>query len=65
MGELKKKALKGVLWSGIDKAGVKAMSFIVSIVIARILSPSDYGIIGMILVFIAIANIFIDSDMSQ
>ena len=65
MGELKKKALKGVLWSGIDKAGVKAMSFIVSIVIARILSPSDYGIIGMILVFIAIANIFIDSGMSQ
>lgn len=65
MGELRSKALKGVLWSGIDKAGVKAMSFIVSIVIARILSPSDYGIIGMIVVFIAIANIFIDSGMSQ
>lgn len=65
MGELRNKALKGVLWSSIDKAGVKAMSFIVSIVIARILSPSDYGIIGMILVFIAIANIFIDSGMSQ
>lgn len=65
MGELKKKAIKGVLWSGIDKAGVKATAFIVSIVIARILSPSDYGIIGMILVFIAIANIFIDSGMSQ
>ncbi|MDE6339491.1 MAG: lipopolysaccharide biosynthesis protein, partial [Muribaculaceae bacterium] len=65
MGELKRKALKGVLWSGIDKAGVKAVAFIVSIVIARILSPSDYGIIGMILVFITIANIFIDSGMSQ
>lgn len=65
MGELKSKALKGVLWSGIDKAGVKAVAFIVSIVIARILSPSDYGVIGMILVFITIANIFIDSGMSQ
>lgn len=65
MGELKKKALKGVFWSSIDKAGVKAVSFIVSIVIARILSPSDYGVIGMILVFITIANIFIDSGMSQ
>lgn len=65
MGELRSKALKGVLWSGIDKAGVKAIAFIVSIVIARILSPSDYGVIGMILVFIAIANIFIDSGMSQ
>lgn len=65
MGELKHKALKGVFWSGIDKAGVKAVAFIVSIVIARILSPSDYGVIGMILVFITIAKIFIDSGMSQ
>lgn len=65
MAELKKKALKGVIWSGIDKAGVKAVAFIVSIIIARILSPSDYGVIGMILVFITIANIFIDSGMSQ
>lgn len=65
MGELKSKALKGLLWSGIDKAGVKVVSFIVSIVIARILSPSDYGVIGMILVFITIANIFMDSGMSQ
>lgn len=65
MGELKTKALKGVLWSGIDKAGVKAIAFIVSIIIARILTPSDYGVLGMILVFIAIANIFIDCGMSQ
>lgn len=65
MGELRNKALKGVFWSSIDKAGVKATAFIVSIVIARILSPSDYGVIGMILVFITIANIFIDSGMSQ
>lgn len=65
MGELKKKALKGVMWSGFDKVGVKAIAFVVSIIIARILSPSDYGIIGMIIVFITIANIFIDSGMSQ
>lgn len=65
MGELRSKALRGVLWSAVDKAGVKAVAFIVSIVIARILSPADYGVIGMILVFVVIANIFIDSGMSQ
>ena len=65
MGELRSKALRGVLWSAIDKAGVKTVAFIVSIVIARILSPADYGVIGMILVFIVVANIFIDSGMSQ
>lgn len=65
MGDLRNKTFKGIFWSAIDKAGVKTVSFIVSIVIARILSPSDYGVIGMILVFISIANIFIDSGMSQ
>lgn len=65
MGELKQKALKGVFWSGVEKIGVKAMAFIISIVIARILTPSDYGLIGMIMVFIAIANIFINGGLSQ
>lgn len=65
MGELKNKTIKGVFWSGIDKIVVKAVAFIVSVVIARILTPADYGVIGMILVFISIANIFIDSGMSQ
>lgn len=65
MGELRHKAIKGVLWSAIDKIGVKATAFVVSVVIARILTPSDYGIIGMILIFIVVANIFIDSGMSQ
>lgn len=65
MGEFRSKTIKGILWSAIDKVGVKAIAFIVSIVIARILTPSDYGVVGMILVFIAIANIFIDSGMSQ
>lgn len=65
MGELRSKALKGIIWSAVDKIGVRAITFIVSILIARILSPSDYGVIGMILVFITIANIFINSGMSQ
>lgn len=65
MGELKSKALKGVMWNGIEKVGIRFVSFIVTIIIARILSPSDYGIIGMIMVFISIAGIFIDSGMGQ
>ncbi|MDE6859052.1 MAG: lipopolysaccharide biosynthesis protein [Duncaniella sp.] len=65
MSELKNKAIKGVLWSAIDKGGVKLVSFIVSVVIARILTPADYGVIGMIMVFIVIANLLIDSGFSQ
>lgn len=65
MGELRSKTLKGIFWSAIDKGGVKTIAFVTSVIIARLLTPSDYGIIGMILVFIAVANIFIDSGMSQ
>lgn len=65
MGELKQKALRGVLWSIIDKGCVKFMSFAIGIIIARILTPADFGIVGMIMVFIVIANIMIDSGISQ
>lgn len=62
---LKNKAINGVFWTALDKVGVKGVTFIVSIIIARILTPADYGTIGMILVFMTIANIFIDSGISQ
>lgn len=65
MGELRKLALRGVLWSGIDKVGVKLITFIVGIVIARILTPADYGVIGMIMIFITLAGILVDSGFSQ
>ena len=62
---LKKKAVQGVFWSSVDKILVKAIAFIVGIVIARILTPAEYGIIGMILVFIVISNILIESGLGQ
>ena len=63
--QLKSKALKGVFWTTVDKLGVKLIGFVVTIVIARILTPADYGTIGMIMVFMTLANIFINSGISQ
>jgi O-antigen/teichoic acid export membrane protein len=65
MGELKQKAIKGVAWSFVDKGCVKLISFAIGIIIARILTPADYGVVGMIMVFIVIANIIVDSGISQ
>lgn len=57
---IKQKTVKGILWNAIEKFLVKGTSFAISIVLARILSPSDYGLIGMLAIFIALSNIFIE-----
>lgn len=54
-----------MVWSTIDKGCVKFISFAIGIIIARILTPADYGVVGMIMVFIVIANLIIDSGISQ
>lgn len=61
MGELKDKTISGVKWNAIGRFSTQGVSFFISILLARILSPSDYGVIGMITIFIAIAQTFIES----
>lgn len=65
MGELKKKTLSGVKWNAIGRFSTQGVSFVISILLARILSPSDYGVIGMIGIFMAIAQTFIDSGFGS
>ena len=55
-----RRLLKGVLWNFIEKFSVKGSSFIISILLARILSPTDYGLIGMLTVFISLSTVFIE-----
>ena len=62
---IKQKTIKGILWNAIEKFLVKGTSFAISIVLARILSPSDYGLIGMLAIFIALSNIFIESGFAK
>ena len=44
---LKKKTIIGTFWSAIDRFSVQGINFILSLIIARLLNPSDYGIIAM------------------
>ena len=57
----KQKVFSGIIWNATEKFLVKGSSFIISIFLARILSPADYGLIGMLAVFIALSNTFIES----
>lgn len=58
---LKEKTVKGVVWSSIDRFTSQGISFVFSILIARLLLPSDYGVIAMLGIFMAVSQCFIDS----
>lgn len=53
---LKDKTVKGVGWSAIDNIAGHGVTFIVSVVLARILSPEHYGLIGIIAIFTAVCQ---------
>ena len=63
--ELKSKTVHGLLWSSIERFSTQGISFAFSIILARILTPNDYGIVAMIVVFTAIAQSFVDSGFSS
>lgn len=62
---LKDKTVNGVGWSAIDSILGQGITFLVGLVLARILSPSEYGLIGLITIFITVFNAIIDSGFSQ
>ena len=61
---LKKTVISSLVWKFLERLGTQGIQFVVSIILARLLLPSDYGIITMIMVFTAIANSFIQSGFS-
>lgn len=62
---LKVKASKGILWSSIERFSAQIIQFVIMIVMARILVPEDFGLIGMLTIFTAVSQSLIDSGFSQ
>jgi teichuronic acid exporter len=60
---LKSIATKGIFWSAVDKVAVQFGQFIVSIMLARILMPEDFGLIGMLTIFLALSQTFVESGL--
>ena len=54
-----------VLWRFLERVGAQAVSFVVSIVLARLIAPESYGAIGLITVFIVILQVFVDSGLGN
>lgn len=59
------KESRGFIWSAVDHFSVQGISFVLSIIIARLVSPSAYGVIVMIQVFMSFAQLFIDSGFKS
>lgn len=63
--DLKTKALSSVFWTAVQKYTLMGVAFISSIILARLLTPYDYGCIWMLEIFITIATFLIDGGFGS
>ena len=62
--DIKKTVVSSLIWKFMERIGVQGIQFIVQILLARILLPEDYGLISLVTIFIAIANVFVQSGFN-
>lgn len=62
---LKERTISGMIWSSVHKFGTMGISFVANLVLARLLTPEDFGIIGMIAVFIVISGTLVDGGFAS
>lgn len=62
---IRRKFFSGLVWTFIQNVAVRALGVVITIVMARLLMPEDYGLIGMLSIFIAISDVFIQSGFGQ
>lgn len=65
MASVKEDTIRSVKWSAIEKFSTQAMQFVLGLVMARLLLPSDYGTVGMLAIFIAVSQTFVDSGFTN
>ena len=63
--DLKRQTISGMTWSAVERFGYTFIMFISNLVLAHLLTPDDFGLIGMITVFIAISTAFVDSGFAS
>jgi PST family polysaccharide transporter len=63
--DIKRKAVRGVAWSGLQRGGAQVVSFVVFTLLARLLAPEAFGLIAIANVFITFVNIFLDQGFGS
>jgi O-antigen/teichoic acid export membrane protein len=64
-GTLKSKAVNAVVWSAADQFSGQAMRFVIGIVLARLLLPAEFGLLGMLAVFLGVAQVFLNCGLGE
>ena len=65
MSSIASQSIKGFIWSAVERFSLQGVQFFIGIVLARLLSPSDFGMIGMLTIFLSISQIFVDCGFSN
>ena len=65
MSDLNDKLVSGLKWGSVEKFSTYGVQFLLSIVMARLLTPADFGVVGMITIFLALSTIFIDRGFAR
>lgn len=64
-GDLKEKTVRGVAWSFVERFSVQGVTFILELIIARIVGPDSFGLIAMLAIFMSVSQVFIDGGFSS
>jgi teichuronic acid exporter len=65
MENLTGKTIKGLSWNLLEGVGIQVLQFVPTVILARLLAPEQFGLIGMLTLFIALATTFLDSGFGM
>ena len=63
MSSLKQKTVSGLLWSFIDNFSKLGLTFVIGIILARLLTPREFGLIGMVAIFVGLSQSLVYSGL--
>lgn len=61
---MENKLLNGLMWKFLERFGVQGVQFVLQIILARLLSPEHYGVLSIMVIFVALANVFIQNGFN-
>ena len=65
MSDLSKKVSKGLIWTYLERIAAQVVTLIITVVLARLIAPAEYGIIAIVTIFITIADSFVTSGFGN
>ena len=64
LDNIKRQVATGLIWKFLEKVGAQGMQIIIQIVLARLLLPEEYGLVGLLTIFITISDVFISQGLT-